>query len=83
MVKMSESPTKKIGDASLISYLIVSKFKPVKKAPWGGRVFFEFEDTPELEKACYDFYDRNTSVDALTILETYLTTRQMIRELVR
>jgi hypothetical protein len=74
---------KEISDAGLISFLTISKYKPLNKVSIQGRVAFQFERTDELEKACLDYYDKKTSVDALTLIETFFTVRQMVRELGR
>ena len=74
---------KEISDANLLSFLLTAGFKPIKRVSYQGRLALQFQRTDELEKACADFYDKKTSVDALTLLETYHTIKQMVRELGR
>ena len=74
---------KEVADIGLLSFLIASKFKPLNKVAMQNRIAVQFERTEELEQACLDYYDKKTSVDALTFLETFYSVRRMVQELGR
>jgi len=77
---MSEDEKKKnVGNLPLSSYLRLRKHKGKPRISH-GKPFFEFDWTPQLEKDINDYFDRKTSVDALTFIEAYFTCRALSRE---
>lgn len=73
-----------VSDTHLAAFLIASGHRLAEPARYqDGRITFKFQRSPEVEKVCSDFYDRNAQVDALSVLETLRTLRAMITELKR
>jgi hypothetical protein len=70
-----------INDVLLVAYLTVAGFKqschPFRA---GNFMQFIFERTPELEEHIEKFYLRETSVDALTVLEAFRTIKAWASE---
>jgi hypothetical protein len=60
---------KQISDLTLSAYLSTRGHKLQRVEGNGYRSFFVFLDTSELEKDTMAFYNRETSVDALTFGE--------------
>ncbi|MGO8990404.1 MAG: DUF5659 domain-containing protein [bacterium] len=70
-----------INDVLLVAYLMAAGFKQ-KYRPFraGNFMQFIFERTPELEEHIEKFYLRETSVDALTVLEGFRTIKAWASE---
>ena len=66
-----------VNDQLLVAYLTVAGFKQSSLPVLAEDKFlsFRYERTPELEDAIEKFYLRQTSVDALTVLEAYRTVK--------
>ena len=74
---------KTLTDLSLIAYLHTQGIRPVGTARVGKLVHFNFQPTQKLEEEISKFYCRNTSVDALTVLEIFRTFTTQTREMRR
>ena len=61
--------TKRLSDLNLSAFLSVSGHKLLGVEGNGRQGFFVFEDTPELERDTLKFFNRETTVDALSFGE--------------
>ena len=70
-----------INDVLLVAYLTAAGFKQ-SRHPFSAGNFMQFiyERTPELEEQIEKFYLRETSVDALTVLEAFRTIKAWASE---
>ena len=81
-IEKSKIVERNISDHLLISYLTLIGFKQYGFPTLVDTfVQFRYESTPELEDAIEKFYLRQTSVDALTILEEYRTVKAWAYEI--
>ena len=69
-------------DVGLAAYCLTVGEK-FSRAPFiqGYRVKFAFEDTPEFQKHCSDYFSGKTSVDAQTVIQTTRRLRNLILEI--
>ncbi len=74
---------KALTDLSLIAYLHLMGIRPVGTYRVGRLLHFNFEPSLRLEQEISKFYTRSTSVDALTVLETFRTFTTQAREMRR
>jgi hypothetical protein len=75
------SDIKETSDIDLTAYLIVTGFKLIGPPKRKERlVIFQFKNSPELERAWNSYFDKRTSVDALTFSETTRKLRTQIKE---
>ena len=58
---------KELSDLGLIAALTSLGFSSEGRRKEGQRVFFSFEDTPELEKICDDYFNHKLMVDAFNM----------------
>jgi len=72
---------KDISDINLVAYLISVGFKYHKPKFAPHFTTFQFDKSPELEKACQDYYARTSKVDALTFAENLRTIRAMVQSM--
>lgn len=72
---------KETSDIDLTAYLIVSGFAVIAPPKRKDRlVIFQFENTPGLEQAWNEYFEKHTSVDALTFSEVTRKLRTQIKE---
>lgn len=75
------SEIRETSDIDLTAYLIVSGFKLIGPPKRKERlVIFQFKNSPELEQAWNDYFEKRTSVDALTFSETTRKLRTQVKE---
>jgi hypothetical protein len=76
--KMKEKMMKEISDLALATYLSTKrhKFRSIKAD--GKKLVFIFEDSELIEKDILAFYNRETSVDALTFSETLRNLKALV-----
>ena len=75
------SEIKETSDIDLTAYLIVSRFKLIGQPKRKERlVIFQFKNSPELEQAWNNYFEKRTSVDALTFSETTRKLRTQVKE---
>ena len=81
---MSNKTPRLVIDVNLVSYLISKGFKQVSHPTiQEGIVRFYFEDSDQISEEIKKFFDKNTQIDALTILEISRTLRSLISDLRR
>ena len=67
-----------LTDLNLCTYLVTVNFKIERTSTEGKSMVFYFEDTPELEEAVLNFYNRRSQVDALSLFSNFRALKSLI-----
>jgi triphosphoribosyl-dephospho-CoA synthetase len=79
-----DSTDRGITDLMLVSYLVAAGLKQSSLPSVSNHYLqFHFEPSPKLEEAIEKFYLRQTSIDALTLLEANRTVKAWAAEVKR
>ncbi len=71
---------KETTDVDLAGYLLLKGFKLIQPLTIRGKyILFTFDNSPELEAECVNFYNNNTDVDAYSLCESIRKLRSMLR----
>ena len=75
------SEIRETSDIDLTAYLIFTGFKLIGPPKRKERlIIFQFKNSLELEQAWDDYFDKRTSVDALTFSEVTRKLRTQVKE---